>query len=62
MSFVVAFHHAQVRADVRGQFDLVDDQQVAVANRRAALARDFVPLRHVDDVDERVGQFGRERR
>lgn len=58
----VALHHAQVCAHVWGQFDLVDDQQVAVADRRAALARDLVALRHVDHVDERVRQLGRERR
>src|SRR5207302_1566826 len=52
--------HLQVGADVWRQVDLVDDQQVAAADARPALARDLVALGHVDDVDGAVGQLGRE--
>ena len=45
---------------MRGQVDLVDDQQVAAGDPRSALARDLVAGGHVDDVDGDVGQFGAE--
>ena len=53
----VPLHDLQRRAHVRGQVDLVDHQQVRAGDPGAALARDFLPLRHVDDVNRQVGQF-----
>jgi hypothetical protein len=53
----VAVHDLQRRADHRGQVDLVDDQQVALHDARAALARDLVAGGHVDDVDGEVRQL-----
>ena len=58
----VAPHDVQVGADVRRQVDLVDDQQVAVADARTSLAGNLVALGHVDDEDETVGQLAREDR
>ena len=45
---------------MRGEVDLVDHEQVAVANPRPPFTGDLVPLGHVDDEDEAVGQFARE--
>ena len=47
----------QVGADVRGEVDLVDEQEVGTGNARTALARDLVARGDVNDVDGVVGQF-----
>src|SRR5437763_450449 len=49
-----------IGTDVRRQVDLVDDEQVRARDARSALARDLLPLRHVDDVDRRVDELGTE--
>ena len=56
----VAVHDFQAGADIRGEVDLVDDQQVAARDAGAALAGDLVAGRNVDDVDRQVRQFGAE--
>ena len=53
----VAVHHVEVGADVRGEVDLVDEQQVRAGNDGAAFAGDFVAGGNVDDVDGEVGQL-----
>ena len=58
----VALHHVEAGADVRREIDLVDHQQVRARDAGAALARDLLALRDVDDVDGDVGKLGRERR
>src|SRR5205823_1771664 len=49
-------------ADMRGQVRLVDHQQVGPGDAGAALARDLVAARDVDDVDAQVRQLGAEGR
>ena len=53
----VARHHLEARADVRRQVDLVDDEQIALRDARAALARDLVAAGDVDDVDREVDEL-----
>src|SRR4051794_23634788 len=45
---------------MRGEVDLVDDQQVAAGDPGAALPGDLVPGGDVDHVNREVGQFGAE--
>ena len=47
----------QVRADVGRQINFVDDKQITEANRRSALAGNFISLSDVDHVNERVNQL-----
>src|SRR5712671_5126240 len=47
----VAVHHLERRADHRREIDLVDDQQVALGDAGATLARDLVAGRDVDHVE-----------
>jgi hypothetical protein len=49
-------------APTKGKVDLVDDQQIAAGDAGAALARDLVARRNVDDIDRDIGQFGAEGR
>lgn len=56
----VGVHHIQIGAHVGGQVGLVDDEQVALGDARAALARDFLAGGDVDDVDGEVREFGAE--
>src|SRR5215469_13943679 len=58
----VPLHHAEVRADVRGEVDLVDDEQIGSHDAGPALARNLVSLGDVDHVDRRVHELGAERR
>ena len=51
---------SRLGADVRREIDLVDDQQVRPGDAGAALARNLVAARDVDDVDRRVDQLGAE--
>src|SRR6185436_9001446 len=44
-------------ADVGREVDLVDDEQVGAEDAGAALPRDLLALRHVDDVDGGVHQL-----
>ena len=53
----VAVHHVEVGADMRGEVDLVDEQQVGARDAGAAFAGDFVTGSDVDDVDGEVGQL-----
>ena len=57
----VALHHAEVGAHVRRQVDLVDDEQIRPRDARAALARDLLSFRDVDDIDGRVHELRTER-
>src|SRR4051812_2804761 len=57
----VAIHHAEISADERREIDFVDDEKIAVTNRGAAFAGDFVPFGDVDHVNERVDEFGGKR-
>ena len=43
------------------EVNLVDDEQVGLGDAGAALARDFVPAAHIDDIDGEVCQFRAER-
>src|SRR5436853_1905098 len=53
----VLFHHLERGADVRGEIDLVDDEQVGTGDAGAALPRDLLALRYIDDVDCEVGEL-----
>ena len=54
MRLRVGFHHAEVGADVGREVGLVDDEQVALGDAGAALARDLLAGRDVDHVDRQV--------
>lgn len=56
----VRLHHVQVGAHVRGEVGLVDDEEVALGDARAALAGDLLAGGDVDDVDGEVAQLGAE--
>jgi hypothetical protein len=58
----IAVHHLQRGADHRREVDLVDDEQVALGDAGAALARDLVARRHVDHVQREVGKLRAEGR
>ncbi len=58
----VALHHLEGGADMRGEVDLVDDQQVGPGDPGAALRRDLVPRGDIDHVDREIGELGRKRR
>ena len=47
---------------MRREVDLVDDQQVALGDAGAALARDLVAGGDVDHVERQVGELGAEGR
>src|ERR1041384_2536569 len=53
----VARHHAEVRADVRREIDLVDDEEVRARDARPALARNLVAAGHVDDVNGGIDEL-----
>src|SRR5579885_1009514 len=53
-ALAVAAHDVEARADERGEIRLVDDEQIALRDARAAFARDFVAAGHGDDVDRVV--------
>lgn len=53
----IPLHDLHVRPDRLRQIDLVHHEQVAPRDARPALARHLVPARHVDDVDDEVGQL-----
>ena len=53
----VAVHDLERGADHRREIDLVDDQQVALGDAGAALARDLVAGRHVDHVQRQIRQL-----
>src|SRR5271166_3558795 len=57
----VARHHFERGADVRGEVDLVDDEQVRAGDAGAAFARDFFAARDVDDIDGEISELRRER-
>src|SRR5215475_11081337 len=54
----IALHDIQACADQRCQIGLVDDQQIGTSDTGAALSRDFVARRNIDDVDRQVDEFG----
>src|ERR1700690_1065924 len=53
----VAIHYLQGGAHVRRQIGLVDDQQVGTRDAGAALPRNLVAARDVDDVEGEIGQL-----
>lgn len=53
----VPFHNAKVSTHNFSQIRLVYDEQIALRDARAALARDLVATAHVNDVDDEVGQL-----
>lgn len=55
----VPLHDAEVGADGLGQVRLVDDEQVALRDAGAALARDLVAAADVDHVDDKIGELAR---
>src|SRR5712671_2253704 len=58
----IAVHHLERSADHRREVDLVDDQQNALGDAGAALARDLVARRHVNHVEREVGELRAESR
>src|SRR4051794_21036794 len=56
----VAIHDLERRTDMRREVDLVDDEEIALHDAGAALARDLVPGRDVDDVQREIGELGAE--
>ena len=52
----VGQHQLHVRADIRCEVGLVDDQEVGAGDAGAALARDVVAAGDVDDEDLHVGE------
>src|SRR5690606_7660484 len=55
--FRIFLHDLTRRPHERSEVDLVDDEVVRAHDARAALARNFFALRHVDDVDEPVDKL-----
>jgi hypothetical protein len=53
----VGAHHVEVGAHMRSEVGFVDDEQVALGDAGAALARNFFAAGHVDDVDRQVAEF-----
>src|SRR5205823_3088666 len=47
----VPVHHLEAGADIRGEVDLVDHQEIGTGDARPALARDLVAGGDVDDID-----------
>jgi urease accessory protein len=43
---------------MRGEVDLVDDEEIGAGNARPTFARDLLAARHVDHIDRDVGEFG----
>ena len=62
LSARIALHDLERRADVRSEVDLVDHEQIRAGDAGAALARDLVAGRDVDDVDRQIGKLGRKGR
>ena len=58
----VALHHLERGADMRGEVDLVDDQEVGAGDAGAALRGNLVPRGDIDHVDREIGELRRERR
>src|SRR5215475_12793264 len=56
----VARHDVEARADMRGEVDLVDHEEIRARDAGTPLARDLVAPRDVDDINRRVDQFGAE--
>src|SRR5262249_734319 len=56
----VARHDVEAGADVRGEIDLVDHEQIGTRHARTSFARDLVAAGEVDDIDRRVDQLGTE--
>src|SRR5262249_26047285 len=56
----VARHDFEAGADVRGEIDLVDHEEIRACHARTAFARDLVAAGYVDDIDRRVDQLGTE--
>src|SRR5262249_56527684 len=56
----VARHDVEAGADVRGEVDLVDHEEIRTRHAGPALARDFVSSGDVDHIDRRVDQLGAE--
>src|SRR5262245_3872303 len=53
----VARHDVEARADMRGEIDLVDHEEIRTRDAGTSLARDLVAPRDVDDVYRRVDQL-----
>lgn len=53
----VPLHDTQVGADGLGQVRLVDDEQIALRDAGAALARHLVPAADINHVNDKVGQL-----
>lgn len=53
----VSLHHAEVGPDEWGEVDLVNDEEIAGANRGSTFSWDFVSFGDIDDVNERIDQL-----
>src|SRR6266581_7492114 len=53
----VALHHFQIRTHSLREVGLVDDEQVALRDPGAALPRNLVATRDVDDLNREVREF-----
>lgn len=58
----IGAHALEVRADVRGEIDLVHDEEIGPDHPEAALSRDVVPGSDVDDVEPVVDEIRAEGR
>ena len=56
----IAGHHVEIGPHRHREVGLVDHQQIALGDSGAALARDLVATRHVDDLNRVVGEFATE--
>src|SRR5262245_33967857 len=56
----VARHDVEARADMRGEVDLVDHEEIRTRDAGTPFARDLVAARDVDDVNRCVDQLGTE--
>lgn len=53
----VSFHIIEGSADIRGEIDVVDDQQIRADNSRSARTRDPVTPGDMDHIDRDVSRF-----
>jgi hypothetical protein len=59
-AFGVALHHLERGPDMRGEVDLVDDQEIGAGDAGAALGGNLVARGDVNDIDGEVGKLWRE--
>lgn len=58
----VAVHHFQGSADIGGEVNFIDNQQIGAGDAWPAFARDFIAPGHIYNINENVYQVGAESR